>query len=43
LIFDPADLTVEFVQVRYDVQAATEAIIEAGLPVELAERLYIGM
>jgi diadenosine tetraphosphatase ApaH/serine/threonine PP2A family protein phosphatase len=43
LIFDPADLTVEFAQVAYDVRAATDAILEAGLPPELAERLFHGM
>lgn len=43
LVFDPADLTVEFVRVEYNIDAAAQAIREAGLPAMLANRLYEGL
>lgn len=42
-VFHPAEMTVEFVQVEYDVEGAAEAIREAGLPEFLAERLVMGV
>lgn len=43
LLFDPEELTVEFLQVPYDIDAAEKAIIDAGLPPELGHRLHFGM
>lgn len=42
-VFHPGEMTVEFVKVEYDVEAAAEAIREAGLPEFLAERLMAGV
>jgi len=41
-IYDSAERTVEFRRVGYDVEAAQEKIVEAGLPMMLAARLSIG-
>jgi predicted phosphodiesterase len=43
VVFDPSELTIEFVCIEYDVGAASQAIISAGLPKMLAERLYLGL
>ena len=42
-IFNPAELTVEFVKVEYDTLGAAKAILDAGLPPYLAERLIAGV
>lgn len=42
-IFDSSKKEVTIARVEYDVKAAQEKIIKAGLPVRLAERLSIGM
>jgi predicted phosphodiesterase len=42
LICDSAERTIEFRRVKYDVEAAQEKIIDAGLPTILAARLSIG-
>lgn len=41
-IYNPSEFTVEFVRLDYDKAAAGKAIIEAGLPEFLAERLMEG-
>ncbi len=41
-ILHPDNLTVEFVKIEYDTKGAAAAIMEAGLPTFLAERLLIG-
>jgi predicted phosphodiesterase len=41
-VFHPADLTVEFLKVEYDAERAALAILAAGLPSLLAERLLHG-
>jgi diadenosine tetraphosphatase ApaH/serine/threonine PP2A family protein phosphatase len=43
VVFNPEELTVEFANVEYNIEGAARAIIEAGLPPFLAERLYVGM
>jgi diadenosine tetraphosphatase ApaH/serine/threonine PP2A family protein phosphatase len=42
-IFDPQTRTVEFVKVRYDVEVVVDAVLAAGLPEMLGERLRFGM
>jgi diadenosine tetraphosphatase ApaH/serine/threonine PP2A family protein phosphatase len=42
-IFNPAEFTVELASVEYDMEGAAKAILEAGLPEYLAERLLVGM
>ena len=42
-IFNPQDLTVEFVAIEYDQMAAAKAVFEAGLPEYLGARLLVGM
>lgn len=41
-ILDTDELSVEFVRVEYDVSAAMNAVLAAGLPQFLAERLQVG-
>jgi diadenosine tetraphosphatase ApaH/serine/threonine PP2A family protein phosphatase len=41
-VLNPAELTVEFVKLEYDANGAASAILEAGLPAFLAERLLVG-
>ncbi|GAB4352332.1 MAG: metallophosphoesterase family protein [Candidatus Abyssubacteria bacterium] len=41
-ILDTDELTVEIIRVDYDIQAAMNAVIKAGLPQFLAERLQVG-
>jgi len=41
-ILHPESLTVEFLRIEYDAQAAAAAILDAGLPPFLAQRLLIG-
>ncbi|MEA3212230.1 MAG: hypothetical protein QOE70_5287 [Chthoniobacter sp.] len=43
VIFNPAELAVQFVKVEYDVQGAASAILAAGLPPYLADRLLAGV
>jgi predicted phosphodiesterase len=43
IAFDPREFTIEFVKVDYNIDAAGEAIIAAGLPPYLAERLQYGV
>ncbi len=43
LVYTPADLTVEFVRVEYNIDAAADAILKAELPSMLANRLYHGL
>lgn len=43
IIFDPLEMTAEFVQVEYDVAGAAGAILAAGLPEFLGERLLAGI
>ena len=42
LELDTEELTARFHRVAYDVAAAAEAILAAGLPSQLAERLEVG-
>lgn len=42
-IFNPGEFTIELASVEYDVEAAVGAILKAGLPDYLAERLLVGM
>ncbi len=41
-VYDPGALSLEFVRVEYDVEAAAAKITDAGLPHSLAERLFYG-
>jgi predicted phosphodiesterase len=41
-IYTPADRTVEYRRVAYDIEVASRKILEAGLPVALAARLFEG-
>lgn len=41
-LLDTSDWTLTPLRVEYDVESARQAIIEAGLPVELGERLRVG-
>jgi predicted phosphodiesterase len=43
IVFDSREFTIEFVKLDYDVGAAGDAIISAGLPPYLAERLHYGV
>ena len=43
LVFDPDELTIEYVQVEYAVGREVAAIRKAGLPQVLGERLRVGM
>jgi predicted phosphodiesterase len=43
IIFDPLELTAEFMQVEYDIKGAAGAILAAGLPAYLGERLLVGV
>lgn len=42
VIYDPTTSTVELRRLEYDVRGAQEAILKAGLPKRLAERLMVG-
>jgi diadenosine tetraphosphatase ApaH/serine/threonine PP2A family protein phosphatase len=42
-VFHPAELRVEFARVEYDVEGASQAILAAGLPDYLAERIKAGV
>jgi predicted phosphodiesterase len=42
-IYDSRRKTVEICRARYDVESASNKILEAGLPEELAKRLFFGM
>ena len=42
-IYDTEDSSVAIKRLGYDIEAAQEAIIEAGLPGEMARRLAIGV
>ena len=41
-IFDTEEISVEIIRVTYDVTAAMKAVVKAGLPQFLAERLQVG-
>jgi diadenosine tetraphosphatase ApaH/serine/threonine PP2A family protein phosphatase len=41
-ILDLEELTVEIIRVQYDIDAAASAVLKAGLPQFLAERLQVG-
>jgi predicted phosphodiesterase len=41
-VLNPAELTVEFIKIEYDTAGAAKAILAAGLPSFLAERLLLG-
>jgi len=41
-IFDTDELTFKLIRIEYDVEGARDAIIEAGLPRELGDRLLVG-
>ncbi|HEV7402285.1 MAG TPA: metallophosphoesterase family protein [Chthoniobacteraceae bacterium] len=43
VIYDPRELTAEFMKVEYDVEGAAGAILAAGLPEYLGERLLYGV
>ncbi len=43
LIYNSTLRSIEFRNVRYDVEAAARSIVEAGLPPSLAERLKLGI
>ena len=42
VVYDASEVRLEFVRVEYDVEAAAEKILKAGLPRVLAERLHYG-
>ncbi len=42
LELDTEELSARYHRVEYDIKAAADAIIEAGLPRHLGERLYAG-
>lgn len=42
VLYDASEVRLEFVRVEYDVEAAAEKILKAGLPRVLAERLHYG-
>ena len=42
-VFDPEANTVEFVKVKYDIEVVIDAVIAAGLPEMLGERLRFGV
>jgi diadenosine tetraphosphatase ApaH/serine/threonine PP2A family protein phosphatase len=42
LLLDTDAWTATFGRVDYEIEAAADAIVAAGLPVELAQRLFVG-
>lgn len=42
VLYDPLEVTIQFRRIPYDIEAAQEKILRAGLPEFLAERLAVG-
>jgi diadenosine tetraphosphatase ApaH/serine/threonine PP2A family protein phosphatase len=42
VIYQPETMDVELRRIPYDIESAQRKIIDAGLPIELAERLALG-